>query len=293
MTRVPCETLSHILGKRPAVPGFLVSPGPCCLEGIFILRLGSISQIFSVLKSLLNLLPYCFCFIFIFWLWGLWDLSSPTGNQAHTPCIKRQSINHWTTSKSQNFSFMLRKFFIYFQCFMVSLFFGPVAGGILVPQPGIKLIPPTVEAQSHNHWTTRDVLRFTFEGLTLPTWGLAKMMVYVHNLQESASFSGFPFPGHAAPAEGWGVLSWSPEPGLDWASVQDTVWVTWASVAPSNSLRACRGLTCPFQKKFTSFPSRNMTSFSIYTWVSFLYLLESFSSSLYVLWPYFFELNPR
>ena len=156
----------------------------------------------SFLKSLLNLLPYCFCFIFIFWPWGPWDLSSPTRNQAHTPCIKRQSINHWTTSRSQNLSFMLRKFFIYFQCFMVSLFFGPVAGGILVPQPGIKLMPPTVEAQSHNHWTTREVLRFTFEGLTLPTWGMAKMMDYVHNLQESASFSGFPFPGHAAPAEG-------------------------------------------------------------------------------------------
>ena len=29
--------------------------------------------------------------------------------------------------------------------------------GILVPQPGIKLIPPTVEAQSLNQWPTGEV----------------------------------------------------------------------------------------------------------------------------------------
>ena len=33
------------------------------------------------------------------------------------------------------------------------------AYGILVPWPGIKPTPPAVEAQSLNHWTTREVLR--------------------------------------------------------------------------------------------------------------------------------------
>ena len=31
------------------------------------------------------------------------------------------------------------------------------ARGILVPQPGIKPVPPAVEAHSLNHWTTREV----------------------------------------------------------------------------------------------------------------------------------------
>ena len=32
-----------------------------------------------------------------------------------------------------------------------------MAGGILVPQPGIELPPPAVEAWSPNHWTAREV----------------------------------------------------------------------------------------------------------------------------------------
>ena len=38
--------------------------------------------------------------------------------------------------------------------------------GILVPRPGIKPMPPAVEAQSLNHWTSREVPRdffFTFK----------------------------------------------------------------------------------------------------------------------------------
>ena len=40
-------------------------------------------------------------------------------------------------------------------------FFGPrhTACRILVPQPGIEPTPPTVEVQSLNHWTTREVPR--------------------------------------------------------------------------------------------------------------------------------------
>ena len=49
------------------------------------------------LKSLLNLLQYCFCFcVLVSWLRGMWDLSSPTRGQTHTPCIGRRTLNHWT-----------------------------------------------------------------------------------------------------------------------------------------------------------------------------------------------------
>ena len=39
-----------------------------------------------------------------------------------------------------------------------------MACGILVPQPGIKPVPPAVEAWSLNHWTTREVpiMKFFF-----------------------------------------------------------------------------------------------------------------------------------
>ena len=39
-------------------------------------------------------------------------------------------------------------------------FFWPhlAACKILVPWPGIKPVPPAVETQNHNHWTTREVL---------------------------------------------------------------------------------------------------------------------------------------
>ena len=33
-----------------------------------------------------------------------------------------------------------------------------MACGILVPRPGTKPTPPAVKAQSHNHWTAREVL---------------------------------------------------------------------------------------------------------------------------------------
>ena len=35
-------------------------------------------------------------YVFVFWPWGMWDLSSPTRDWTHTPCIGRQSLNHWT-----------------------------------------------------------------------------------------------------------------------------------------------------------------------------------------------------
>ena len=43
-------------------------------------------------------------------------------------------------------------------------FFWPchVACGILVSQPGIEIVPPALEAQSLNHWTTREVSQSIF-----------------------------------------------------------------------------------------------------------------------------------
>ena len=50
-------------------------------------------------KFLLNLLQYCFCCFYVlgFWPWGMWDLSFLTRDWTLTPCIERQSLNHWIT----------------------------------------------------------------------------------------------------------------------------------------------------------------------------------------------------
>ena len=41
-------------------------------------------------------------------------------------------------------------------------------GGILVPQPQMKLLPPAVEPQSLNHWTAREVPPIALENLVSP-----------------------------------------------------------------------------------------------------------------------------
>ena len=61
----------------------------------------SISNFFGCrpfLKSLLNLLQYCFCFIFWFFgPWDMWDLRSPSKDWTHSLCLERRSLSHCTT----------------------------------------------------------------------------------------------------------------------------------------------------------------------------------------------------
>ena len=45
-----------------------------------------------------------------------------------------------------------------------------MAGRILVPQPGIKPVPPAVEVWSLNHWTIREVLIIIIKMTRLPHW---------------------------------------------------------------------------------------------------------------------------
>ena len=55
------------------------------------------------------------------------------------------------------------------QCIFLFFFFlpHPVVCRILVPQPGIKPMPPAMRAQSLNHWTTREVPSVYFEMISL------------------------------------------------------------------------------------------------------------------------------
>ena len=48
-------------------------------------------------------------------------------------------------------------------------FFCCVACGILVPRPGIELVPPALEAWGLNHWTTREVPLLFFSSSSNPS----------------------------------------------------------------------------------------------------------------------------
>ena len=55
----------------------------------------------------LNLLQYCFCILcFGFWPRGVGDLSSPTRDWTHIPCIRRKSLSHWTTREVPTMMFL-------------------------------------------------------------------------------------------------------------------------------------------------------------------------------------------
>ena len=48
-------------------------------------------------------------YVWGFWPGGMWDLSSWTRNQTHTPFTGRQSLNHWTTKEVPVISFKNEK----------------------------------------------------------------------------------------------------------------------------------------------------------------------------------------
>ena len=50
-----------------------------------------------IIESVTKLLLF---YVLVFQSQGMWDPSSPTRDQTHTPCIGRRSPNHWTARKS-------------------------------------------------------------------------------------------------------------------------------------------------------------------------------------------------
>ena len=56
-------------------------------------------EIFRIFLLFFLIYIYIFFFFFFFFLpYCMWDLSFPTWDQTHTPCIGRPSPNHWTTT---------------------------------------------------------------------------------------------------------------------------------------------------------------------------------------------------
>ena len=58
------------------------------------------------LKVFIEFVTILFLFyVLVFWLWGMWDLSCLTRNWTFTPCVGRQSLNHWMAREVSSLSF--------------------------------------------------------------------------------------------------------------------------------------------------------------------------------------------
>ena len=88
-----------------------------------------------------------------------WTFSG-TGELGGLPSMESHRVGHdWSDSSSSSSSvYKLALLSIFLSYFF--FFFWPCheACGILVPQPGTKLVPPALEAQSPNHWTSKEFL---------------------------------------------------------------------------------------------------------------------------------------
>ena len=65
------------------------------LSSAFFLRFILMWTIFKVFVEFVTIL--LLFYVLVFWLRGMWDLSPPTRDRTLTPCIGKQSLNHWTT----------------------------------------------------------------------------------------------------------------------------------------------------------------------------------------------------
>ena len=81
---------------------------------------------------------------------GMWDLSSLTRDQTHTPCIRRRSL----------FCFLNIYFYLSIYLAVPSLSYNmqTLACGMwdLVPQPDTEPSRPALGVQNLSHWTTTE-----------------------------------------------------------------------------------------------------------------------------------------
>ena len=104
-----------------------------------------------------------FCPFFFFWLLLLLSCRSSLNILSINSL---SDILFWIFSPIPQFAFSF--YWLFFFCCLT------LAWGILVPQSGISPVPPAVEVQSLNHWTTREVPNVSFDAQKF------KSLVYSH-----------------------------------------------------------------------------------------------------------------
>ena len=101
---IPCLQWANIAKLFRHYPHTLLNPQCTSKCFFFFLRFFSCGPL---LKSLLNLLQYCFSFMF--WFFGR-KACSLTRDGTCTPCIGRQSLNHWTAREVVPIPFLKKVF---------------------------------------------------------------------------------------------------------------------------------------------------------------------------------------
>ena len=91
--QIKTGTLAAPSGHPPRTPCCSV-PEQTQISQVFFFLILTIFKVFTEFVITLFLF-----YLLVFWSQGIWDLSSPTRDQlrSHTPCIGRQSRNHWPT----------------------------------------------------------------------------------------------------------------------------------------------------------------------------------------------------
>ena len=93
VTGVPASVLTWLLPERV-----------CVQTSFFFLKIFMMWTIFKVFIEFVTIL--LLFYVLVFWPGGMWDLSSPTRDRTHTPCMGRRSLNHWTTREVPKRSFL-------------------------------------------------------------------------------------------------------------------------------------------------------------------------------------------
>ena len=61
------------------------------------------------LKLFIDFVTIFLFYVLVFRLRGIWDLSSLTRHRTHTPCMGKQSRNHWATREVTYFFFLINR----------------------------------------------------------------------------------------------------------------------------------------------------------------------------------------
>ena len=89
------------------------------------------------------------------WFQVLWLVTVILDSAEHFHLKENSIVLNPYYSKGRPAASACESLFVFFFVFFFWLYH--VTCGISVPWPGIKLMPPTVEMQSLNHWTTREI----------------------------------------------------------------------------------------------------------------------------------------
>ena len=94
-------------------------------------------------------------YVLVFWPQVMWNLTSPTGDQTHLPCVGRQSLNYWITREVPHVQY-LTVCNVHVKCYCSVAKSCPT---LCKPMDTSKPVSPLLHhlperAQTHVHWVS-------------------------------------------------------------------------------------------------------------------------------------------